>query len=205
MRNYLLLSLLFALGSVFTQEATFTVSVNNDSILLGNRFSVTFSLNNGQGEDFFFPEFTDFVKVGGPNMSSQMNIMNGAVSQSVQYTYFLEAHEVGDYYIEPASVKVVDRYLETPPFLVRVFPNPEGIIQSPSTPSGRNSPFGDGFFNQDFFGQDLENPGGGIFDQDLLGDDFFQQFFQQSPFGQMMPPVDSLQQAQPKKRKTTRI
>jgi len=204
MRNYLLLPLLFALGSVFTQEATFTVKVNNDSILLGNRFSVTFSLQKGQGEDFFFPEFSGFVKVGGPNMSSQMNIINGAVNQSVQYTYFLEAHEIGDYYIEPASVKVGDNYLETPPLLVRVFPNPEGIIQSPSTPARSSSPFDNNFFGQDFFGQDLENPGG-IFNQDLLGDDFFQQFFQQSPFGQMVPPADSLQQVQPKKRKTTRI
>ncbi len=204
MRNYLLLPLLFALGSVFTQETNFTVNVNNDSILLGNRFSVTFSLKNGQGEDFFFPEFTGFVKVGGPNMSSQMNIINGAVSQSVQYTYLLEAHEVGDYYIEPASVKVGDGYLETPPILVRVFPNPEGIIQSPSAPSRPSSPFGDNFFGQDFFGQDF-GPPGGIFDQELLGDDFFQQFFQQSPFGQMVPPVDSLRQEQPKKRKTTRI
>jgi hypothetical protein len=199
MRNYLLLPMLFALGSVFTQEANFTVNVNNDSILLGNRFSVTFSLKNGQGEDYSFPDFTGFVKVGGPNMSSQMNIINGAVSQSVQYTYFLEAHEVGDYYIAPASVKIGDRYLETTPLLVRVFPNPEGIIQSPSTPADRTSPFG-----QDFFGQDFGNPGG-IFDQELLGDDFFQQFFQQSPFGQMVPPMDSLQQEQPKKRKTTRI
>lgn len=199
MRNYLLLPLLFALGSVYTQEATFTVNVNNDSILLGNRFSVTFSLQNGQGEDFFFPEFAGFVKVGGPNMSSQMNIINGAVSQSVQYTYFLEAHEVGAYYIEPASVKVGDSYLETPPLPISVFPNPEGIIQSPSAPADRNSLFGDSFFGQDF-----GNPGG-IFDQDLLGDDFFQQFFQQTPFGQMVPPADSLQLEQPKKRKTTRI
>ncbi|WP_367392107.1 BatD family protein [Lewinella sp. LCG006] len=199
MRNYLLLPLLFALGSVFTQEAAFTVNVNNDSILLGNRFSVTFSLQNGQGEDFFFPEFNGFVKVGGPNMSSQMNIINGAVKQSVQYTYFLEAHEVGDYYIEPASVKVGDSYLETPPLLVRVFPNPEGIIQSPPTPARSYSPFGGSFFDQD-----LDSPGS-IFNQDLLGDDFFQQFFQQSPFGQMVPPADSLQQNQPKKRKTTRI
>lgn len=204
MRNYLLLPLLFALGSVFTQEATFTVNVNNDSILLGNRFSVTFSLQNGQGEDFFFPEFAGFIKVGGPNMSSKMNIINGAVNQSVQYTYFLEAHEIGDYYIEPASVKVGDNYLETPPLLVSVFPNPEGIIQSPSTPARPSSPFDNNFFGQDFFGQDLENPGG-LFNQDLLGDDFFQQFFQKSPFGQMVPPADSLQQVQPKKRKTTRI
>jgi hypothetical protein len=204
MRNYLLLPLLFALGSVFTQETTFTVNVNNDSILLGNRFSVTFSLQNGQAEDYSFPEFAGFVKVGGPNMSSQMNIINGTVNQSEQYTYFLEAHEVGDYYIEPASVKVGDHYLETPPLLVSVFPNPEGIIQSPPAPSRRNSPFGDNFFNQDFFGQDFGNPGG-IFDQELLGDDFFQQFFQQAPFGQMVPPADSLQQVQPKKRKTTRI
>ena len=151
MRNYLLLALLFALGSVFTQEATFTVKVNNDSILLGNRFSVTFSLKNGQGEDFFFPEFAGFIKVGGPNMSSQMNIINGAVSQSVQYTYFLEAHEIGDYYIEPASVKVGEAYLETAPVLVRVFPNPEGIIQTTPSSPGQENPFGDRFFGRDFF------------------------------------------------------
>lgn len=200
MRNYLLPLLLFALGSVHTQEASFTVSVNNDSILLGNRFSVTFSLKNGQGEDFFFPQFTGFAKAGGPSISSQTNIMNGKVSQSMKYTYQLEAHEVGDFYIEPASVKVGDVYLETQPILIRVFPNPEGIIQSPA----ETSPFGNPF-SEDFFGRGFEDRND-LFQQDLLGDGFFEQFFKNSPFQQMIPPpLDSLQQEQPKKRKTTRI
>lgn len=200
MRNYILPLLLFALGSVHTQEATFSVRVSNDSILLGNRFSVTFSLQNGQGEDFFFPDFDGFVKAGGPSISSQTNIMNGKVSQSIQYTYQLEAHEVGDYYIEPASVKVGDNYLETQPLLIRVFPNPDGIIQSPA----QTSPFNN-LFQQDFFDQGLKDRND-FFGQDLWGDDLFQEFFRSSPFQQTIPlSPDSLQQVQPKKRKTTRI
>ena len=204
MRTLIVLTLIVSLGTVQAQDVNFSVTVNNDSILAGNQIAVQFSLENAQGTDFYFPDFDNgLVKVGGPNMSSQMSFISGQSSQSVSYTFYLQADEVGDFYIEPASVKVGDDYLETAPLLVRVHPNPDGIIQSPN--SRDNSPFSNDFFGGDFWSNDF-------FNRDLRSDDFFQNFFN-SPFDQLTPEqLDSLRQQQltpqpqrPKKRKTTRI
>ena len=204
MRTLTVLMMIISLGSVQAQNASFSVNVSNDSILAGNQIAVTFSLENAQGTDFYFPDFSSgLVKVSGPNMSSQISIINGQSSQSTSYTFYLQADEVGDFYVEPASVKVGDDYLETSPLLLKVYPNPDGIIQSPN-PQG-NSPFGGSFFGNDMWGDDF-------FNRDLRSDEFFRDFFN-SPFDQLTPEqLDSLRQQhatpktqQPKKRKTTRI
>lgn len=174
MRTLMLLIALFGLGTAIGQNATFTVEVSTDSLLLGNRLSVSFSLQHAQGEDFVFPQFEGLVKVSGPNVSSQMNVVNGRMSQRVTYTFYLEAHEVGDFYVEPASVKVGDTYLESDPVLVRVFPNPDGIIQ-PMGPTG-----GGLFGGEDLFGGGWMESGD-FFDLDLLeGNPLFKGFFDNS-------------------------
>lgn len=219
MRTLMFFFALFGLGIAMGQNATFTVEVSTDSVLLGNRLSVSFSLQHAQGEDFVFPPFKGLVKVSGPNVSSQMNFVNGRMSQRVSYTFYLEAHEVGDFYIEPASVKVGDTYLESDPVLVRVFPNPDGIIR-PSSPGG-GSPFG----GDDFFGGGGLD-GGSFFDMDLFdssplfknffdnserfrglldGSDFFKGFFDQmSPYLAVPPGTEGKSTPAPK-RKTTKI
>lgn len=211
---------LFGLGIITGQNATFTVAVSTDSVLLGNRLMVSFSLQNAQGEDFAFPPFEGLVKVSGPNVSSQTNIVNGRISQRVTYTFYLDAHEVGDYYIEPASVKVGDTYLESDPVLVRVFPNPDGIIQ-PLSPDQR--PFdGNHFFDggmmgeDDFFDMDLFNSSplfknffdtSEPFNELLEGSDFFKGFFEQMSPLMPVPTPPNGEGATPSKpkRKTTKI
>ncbi len=210
----MLLFALLGLGTAMGQNASFTVEVSTDSLLLGNRLSVSFSLQNAQGEDFVFPQFEGLVKVGGPNVSSQMNVVNGRMSQRVTYTFYLEAHEVGDFYVEPASVKVGNAYLESDPVLVRVFPNPDGIIQ-PSNPAS-GSPFGgDDFFGGGWMGS------GEFFDLDLLeSNPLFKDLFDNSEqikrmleggfFDQItphlaVPPSTEGQTPPAPKRKTTKI
>ncbi|MEL7427273.1 MAG: BatD family protein, partial [Bacteroidota bacterium] len=189
MRTLTVLMMIISLGSMQAQNASFSVTVSSDSILAGNQIIVTFSLENAQGTDFYFPEFNDgLIKVSGPNMSSQISIINGQTSQSTSYTFYLQADEVGDFYVEPASVKVGDNYLETNPLLLKVVPNPEGIIQPPNRPG--NSPFGGSLFGNDLWNDDF-------FNRDLQSDDFFRDFFN-SPFDQLTPEqLDSLRQQQP--------
>ncbi len=161
---------------------SFHVEVSTDSILLGNYFSTTFVLENAQGNDFNFPEFRDFTIVGGPNFSSSTQIVNGEMSQRISYTFFLEPRDVGEFYIEPASVESNGEVFETLPLAVRVAPNPDGIIQRPEQSQGNADFWGDDFFD-DFFRRDFGFPE-----------------FSQPP----SLPQDSTRQA-PRKRKTTRI
>ena len=141
--------LLFLLGFCLHLQAQddtrFTVEVSTDSILFGNYFKVTFSLENAKGGEFSAPDFSEFHVVSGPNRASSMSIINGEVTQSISYSYYLEPKDVGNFYIAPASIDLGDRLLETQAVEIMVVPNPEGIKQSPESGMRREQFNFDGF------------------------------------------------------------
>ena len=140
----------FLFTSIFCfaqKEPTFEVEVSTDSILMGNHFQVTFSVKNGQGENFQLPEFSDFQVVGGPNQSSSYSVVNGNVTQALSYSFYLEPIEIGNYYIEPAGIEIDGKYYETEPIAITVVANPDGIKQQPNGGEAR-----DDFFREFNFG-----------------------------------------------------
>lgn len=194
-------SILFAmafLGLADAQEkpVKFTVEVSTDSILMDNYFEVKFTLENANGQNFEAPDFSEnFNVVSGPNFSTSMSIVNGAVTQSMTIKYYLEPKDIGAYYILPASVEASGEIMETAPLEVLVVPNPDGIIQSPKQNSETfRMEFGDSFnFGELFQGFDMEMP----FDLRNMPD------LQQAP-PQVQP--DQQEETKPKKkRKTIRI
>ncbi len=126
-------------SQVFSQKkiASWKVTVSTDSLLIGNRLKVNFTLKNAKGRNFVPPNFSGFKVVMGPNQSSSMSVINGVVSQESSFSYVLEPIEEGSYYIEPASIEVGGDPLETAPLEVIVFPNPDGIIQQDLEPELR--------------------------------------------------------------------
>ena len=126
-----------AAGAAAQEEPVFSVALSTVSLLLGNYLQVKFTLANAQGENFAEPPFNGFRIVSGPNYASSFSMMNGQVSQSISYTFFLDPLEVGNYYIEPASIRVDGKVLETTPLEVLVVPNPDGTIQQPETGAQR--------------------------------------------------------------------
>ena len=129
----MLLVPLFHLQSIYAQQETaFSMALSTDSLLLGNYLTVTFKLENGQGEDFVPPAFNEFSIVSGPSISSKYSMVNGdAAYQSIAYTYQIKPAEIGAYFIASASILVNGEVLETTPREIMVLPNPEGVIQSP--------------------------------------------------------------------------
>jgi hypothetical protein len=171
-------------------QARFTVSLSADSVLMGHYFVATFTLENGQANDFQAPEFRDFDVLSGPNVSTSIQMTNGHVSQKMSYQYYLKPRSEGLYYVEPASVQVGgETVLETAPLAVKVAPNPDGLPQPQPKGMGR-----------DIFGADP-------FDGDPFGRDFFEGFSwpQWAPRWDAQPPAQPAQPAQPPRRKTTRI
>ena len=132
---------------VRSQEASFVVSTQFDTLLIGNQLKVSFKLENGNSQNFTPPVFEDFSVVAGPNMSSSMMMNNGVVSQSITYSYFLEAKEVGTFFIPPAKIETVEGDLFTEPLEIIVLSNPDGIIQKAPN-SDRMRSFG---WDSDFF------------------------------------------------------
>ncbi len=171
--------------------AELTVEVSNDSILLGNYTEVRFTIKNASVENFEAPNFEGFNIVSGPNQSSSMMINNGAVTQSITYSYYVAPVEVGNYFIAPAFVDTDKGALESMPVEILVVDNPDGIIQQPQRGS-RN-----GFFNsQDLFGGD-----------DFFGgNDFFNDFFDKNknPLFQDMESFGPNGEIKPKKKKKKR-
>jgi hypothetical protein len=146
----------FMMGShLMAQDGPkFTVEVSSDSILMNNYFTVSFTLENAEGANFMPPAFDEFEVASGPNTSSSMSIMNGKVSQKVTYTYYLRPRDIGNYFIEPASIESDEGVLETLPREVIVLPNPDGIIQQPKP---RTESFN--FNSSPFFGPDMKMEG----------------------------------------------
>jgi hypothetical protein len=55
-------------------------------------------------EKFIPPRFEKFIVLSGPNQSTSVRIVNGAVSSEVSYTYYLQPRELGEFEIEPAEI-----------------------------------------------------------------------------------------------------
>jgi hypothetical protein len=140
----LVFSALLCGGLVAQKSPKFRVELSSDSILMGNSFRAMFILENAKGENFEPPSFSEFFIVNGPAFSSSFSIVNGDVSQSVSYTYLLEPKEVGNYFIQPASISVGGNILETLPVAIMVVPNPDGIK---TDPEGEEIEFLDGGFD----------------------------------------------------------
>ena len=139
---------LLGVHSLQAQDAKFTVNVSADSILLGNYIAVTFSIENGNAQNFEAPAFQGFAIIGGPNQSSSYSMFNGVTTQSMSYTYYVEPQEEGVFFIEPANVAIDGEILETAPIKIKVAPNPDGIIQNPNRQ--KSSTF-DSFFDLPLF------------------------------------------------------
>ena len=131
------LALLILMPCLAAQSPKFTVEVSSDTVLLGNYIEVKFTVENAPAQSFEAPDLNAFRMVGGPNTSTSMSVVNGEVSQSASYSYYLEPPDIGTFTIPPAYVMAGDAALETFPIDIIAIPNPEGIIQRPHGPGKR--------------------------------------------------------------------
>ena len=67
----------------------------------------------GGGKNLQLPDLSKFHIMAGPNQSTSMQIINGAVSSSVTYCYVLQPKEIGTFTIGPAPSKPAGTVLRT--------------------------------------------------------------------------------------------
>ena len=144
-QTIILLSFTLFSITAFTQDANFTISLSTDSVLMGNYFQVKFTLENASGKNFSAPSFEHFNIVGGPNQSMMTSVVNGEMTQSLSYSFYLEPKDLGNFFIEPASIEANGTLLETQPVELLVFANPDGVKQDPNIREGSQSPSFDFF------------------------------------------------------------
>ncbi len=110
-------------------EISIAVTASLDTVLMGNDFSITYTIENADIEHFDAPAFDNFELIGGPNQSSSYTIINGVRSSKIAYTYYLRPIKEGIFEIPAAVVQTENEEIFSSALTVVVAPNPEGIIQ----------------------------------------------------------------------------
>ncbi|MFZ1610252.1 MAG: BatD family protein [Chitinophagales bacterium] len=102
-------------------QSAFEATVSRNQVNTSDRFTITFTLQNGSSiSNFKAPAFSDFYVLGGPNQSSSFSSINGRTSQSISYAYVLQAKKAGKFTISSASIKSGKETYTTQPITIEV-------------------------------------------------------------------------------------
>lgn len=109
------------------------------SVAENQNFNLTYTLENASGTGLRLPPFTDFTLMGGPSTSSNMQIINGRVTQSQSFTYVLRPKKQGTFTIAPATITVNGATIESNALTVVVTVPSSQPQQNNRAPSGGQS------------------------------------------------------------------
>lgn len=101
----------------------FTASVNETTVADNERFQVSFTFSGKSINDltnFKPPKFSNFLVLSGPNQSSSIQIVNGAQTASLTYSYYIQAKGVGSFSIGVASIEQDGNSYKTKPLKISV-------------------------------------------------------------------------------------
>lgn len=90
----------------------FVAQASKTTVAVGEAFQISYTLNTS-GSNFKVPALKDFDVYSGPNQSTSMSFVNGAMSQSVTLSYVIAAKKEGKITIGPASVTVDGKTIQS--------------------------------------------------------------------------------------------
>ena len=93
------------------QKSTLQVTADRDTVALTDYFMLTVTMQNCDANSFKMPETIDenFTLAGRPTTQTSMSFVNGAMSSSAAYTYYLIPKKTGKIEIEGISVVANDK------------------------------------------------------------------------------------------------
>ena len=115
-----ILLILGCLASLNLSAQKFTAFVNKNKVAMNETFQVTFKLEGAQSRSVNYPAFDNFTVLGGPNTSTSMQFVNGKMSQSVSYSFYLRPAKQGKLTIGSASVSVNNKEFKSQPLTIEV-------------------------------------------------------------------------------------
>jgi hypothetical protein len=119
--TYLIGLVFFLSAMVVAQNESFVASVDRTQAAVGDQIEVTFTLHGSSGaKNFRAPAFRDFDVASGPNQSTNMQFINGAMSSSVSYSYVIVPRTEGKFTIGAATIEYNGKTLQTQPITVTV-------------------------------------------------------------------------------------
>ncbi len=140
MKNILIFLAIFIAAISFTAEAqsVLKASVDKDQVAFGDYFQLTFTFEGSQGgKNFRPPAFNNFMVLSGPSQSTRMQIINGAVSSSISYSYILQPRDEGKFTIGSASIEAEGKRYQSQPITIDVV---KGTAQPKSDRTENESP-----------------------------------------------------------------
>ena len=145
--TYILLLFVAIANTAIAQK--FTASASKTKVAVGETFQLTYSLN-ANGSNFKMPALNEFDVYSGPNQSTSMSFVNGAMSQSISLSYILSARKEGKITIQPGSVSVNGATVQSNSLVIEVVKgspttqnqqnqnNPNQQQQNPTAPSSED-------------------------------------------------------------------
>ncbi|MCB0641534.1 MAG: protein BatD [Phaeodactylibacter sp.] len=121
MPRWIFAGLLLLSAFRLSAQVSFEASTEARTILLNSQFEVSFTLTNGRGRDFQPPNFGEqFHVLGGPFTQTSMQSINGQVTNTVSYVYYLQPKKTGHLTIGAASIIVQNKTMRTDPITLDV-------------------------------------------------------------------------------------
>ncbi len=107
-KNFKNILFLLLIVPAILKAQSFEASADNNTVGLNDRFQVTFTFEGNDinsVSNFNPPNFDGFMVLSGPNQSTSMQIINGAVSASIAYSFYLQPKNTGRITIGSATVR----------------------------------------------------------------------------------------------------
>ena len=117
--KFLILSFLLFAGGFLQAQVRFEAKVSRDQLGINERLRVDFEMND-DGDNFRPPSFEGFTVVGGPNQKVSQSFLNGKMSFSKTYSFYLQPKERGKLEIGQAEVEIENKIYKTSPIAVNV-------------------------------------------------------------------------------------
>ena len=117
-----ILSLFLFSGFLFAADITLTATVDRNQIGLNDRFQYTIEVSGNKTNlpKPNFPSLKEFSILSGPNTSTNIQFINGAMSSSNSYSFYLMPQKEGTFKIEPATVELDGEIISSNEILVKV-------------------------------------------------------------------------------------
>lgn len=124
------------LHALADEKATFTATAP-EAVAVGDQFRLSYTINTQSVRDFRVPSIKDFEILMGPSRSYSMQNINGKTSETLTYTYILQAVKEGTFTIASASIRAKGENLVSNAVTIKVLPADQSSSSNTSS-SKRN-------------------------------------------------------------------
>jgi hypothetical protein len=135
------LTMIFS-GLVSAQDIQLRASVNKSKVGMTEQFQYTVEVS-GQSTNLptpRLPNLDEFNILSGPNTSNSIQFVNGKVSATKSYSYYLQPKKVGTFKVEAAEVDINDQTIRSNEIDIEVVKGSSTSQPSTTTPKSSSDP-----------------------------------------------------------------